>query len=51
MLEIALHAGTEHPNLAWVIVPSILSLVAGLAIGRYSRRTWPTRTDTQVPQE
>lgn len=38
MLEIALHAGTEHPNLAYILIPSILTFIAGLAIGHYSDR-------------
>lgn len=38
MFEIPIHAGTEHPALLWIIVPSILSLVAGIGIGRYADR-------------
>ncbi|MCU4926771.1 hypothetical protein OB905_12405 [Halobacteria archaeon AArc-dxtr1] len=38
MLDIPLHAGTEHPNLVWVLVPSYLAFVAGLGIGVYSDR-------------
>lgn len=38
MLEVALHAGTEHPSLLWIIVPSILTFLAGLSIGRYADR-------------
>ena len=38
MIDIILHAGTEHPNLAWVLIPSILSFLAGLGIGGYSER-------------
>ena len=36
MLEVLFHAGTDHPNLAWVIIPSMLSFFAGLLIGRYT---------------
>ncbi len=36
MLEIALHTGTEHPNLLWVAVPSFLSFVTGLVLGSRS---------------
>jgi hypothetical protein len=38
MFDIVLHAGTEHPNLVWVLVPSILSFVAGISLGAYSDR-------------
>ena len=38
MFDIVLHAGTEHPHLAWVIIPSILTFIAGLSIGIYRRR-------------
>lgn len=36
MLETALHAGSEHPSLLWVIVPSLLTFAAGLGIGTFS---------------
>ena len=36
MLELLFHAGAEHPNLAWVIIPSVLTFVAGLLVGRLS---------------
>lgn len=36
MLEIALHTGTEHPNLVWILIPSILTFVTGVGIGHYS---------------
>ncbi len=31
MVETLLHTGIEHPNLWWVVVPSVLSFLAGLA--------------------
>ena len=48
MLDIALHAGTEHPNLLWVLVPSLLSFFAGLGIGASSDRVreWLSLQDT-----
>ena len=33
MIEIALHAGTEHPSLLWIIIPSMLTFLAGMLIG------------------
>ena len=33
MLEVLLHAGAEHPNVWWIVVPSVLSFLAGLGIG------------------
>ena len=50
MLDIALHAGTEHPNLVWILVPSFLSFVAGLGIGASSDRlhAWMNDTDTST---
>lgn len=38
MLELPLHAGTEHPNLTLVVLSSLLTFVAGLGIGTYSDR-------------
>ncbi|WP_254762593.1 hypothetical protein [Natrinema marinum] len=33
MEEIALHTGTEHPNLLWILGPALLTFVAGLGLG------------------
>lgn len=38
MFDIVLHAGTEHPALTWIVVPSLLSFLLGLGIGTYSDR-------------
>lgn len=38
MFEFALHAGHGHPELAWIVVPAVLSFIAGLALGTYSDR-------------
>lgn len=38
MIGAILHAGTEHPNLAWVIIPSMLTFLAGIGIGHYSEQ-------------
>lgn len=48
MLDVLLHAGTGHPNLAWIIVPSFLTFIAGLVIGHHAGqvRTWLTPADT-----
>jgi len=42
MLSALLHAGHEHPSLWWVVIPSMLSFLAGLTIGSYTDRlqTW-----------
>lgn len=36
MLDAALHTGIEHPNLLWIVVSSLLSFGAGIAVGMYS---------------
>ncbi|MFC6716972.1 hypothetical protein ACFQGT_16035 [Natrialbaceae archaeon GCM10025810] len=33
MLDAVLHTGAEHPDLVRILVPSVLSFVAGLGIG------------------
>lgn len=38
MLELPLHAGTEHPNLTLIVLSSLLTFVAGLGVGTYSDR-------------
>ena len=38
MLETVLHASTGHPDLVWVLIPSILSFIAGLGLGSFSNR-------------
>lgn len=38
MLDIVLHAGAEHPSLLWIIIPSILTFLAGLGVGVYRDR-------------
>ncbi len=38
MLSALLHTGYEHPSLWWVVIPSMLSFLAGLAIGSYTDR-------------
>lgn len=35
MLEL-LHTGVEHPDLWWILVPSVLSFLAGLGLGTFS---------------
>ncbi|MES3516403.1 MAG: hypothetical protein PPP58_01945 [Natronomonas sp.] len=36
MIELPLHLGTEHPNLLWIAVPSLLSFAAGLGLGLFA---------------
>jgi len=38
MLSVLLHAGHEHPSLWWVVIPSLLSFLAGLSVGMYTDR-------------
>ena len=49
MLEIALHAGTEHPSLAWVIVSAIGSLIAGFLLGHYAHVLRSRGTESATP--
>ncbi|MFW6320224.1 MAG: hypothetical protein ACOC0Z_00105 [Halohasta sp.] len=37
MLDLGPHGSLDHPNLWWIVVPSLLSLLAGIAIGLRSR--------------
>ncbi|ELY66512.1 hypothetical protein [Natronococcus jeotgali] len=38
MLNTLLHTGSEHPDLLWIVLPSLLSFVAGLSAGALSDR-------------
>ncbi|ELZ02182.1 hypothetical protein C480_17657 [Natrialba aegyptia DSM 13077] len=38
MIDTVLHTGSHHPNLVWVLLPSLLSFAAGLGIGATSGR-------------
>ena len=38
MLDVPLHTGAQHPDLLWVLVPSILSFATGLGLGSSSDR-------------
>jgi len=38
MVDLLLHSGTGHPELAWIVVACILALSLGLAIGALSDR-------------
>ena len=38
MQDLVLHTGTEHPDLLWILVPSLLSFVAGLGISAAADR-------------
>ncbi|SEH66268.1 hypothetical protein SAMN05192561_12410 [Halopenitus malekzadehii] len=29
MLDVALHTGSEHPDLWWIVVPTLLAFLAG----------------------
>lgn len=50
MLDAPLHTGSSHPDLLWIVVPSLLAFAAGLGLGTVSDRlrTWlsdePTAT-------
>lgn len=45
MYEILLHVGIEHPNLLWVLVPSLLAFAAGVGVGMY---TESNRTEAEA---
>lgn len=47
MLEIALHTGTEHPDLVWIAVASALSFAGGVSVERYVRSDDPTADPEQ----
>ena len=49
MLDVALHTGIEHPNVWWIVVPALLSFLAGALLGRYSDRL-RSQPDTQVSE-
>ncbi|ELZ02500.1 hypothetical protein [Natrialba asiatica] len=38
MLDSLLHTGSTHPNLVWILLPSLLSFAAGLGLGARSNR-------------
>lgn len=51
MLEL-LHTGSEHPDLWWILVPSLLSFLAGLGFGTVSDRVRETlRTQGTASKE
>lgn len=50
MLDTTLHLGTEHPTLLWIGVSSLLSFVAGVGLGRYSRAESTDETAESVPE-
>jgi hypothetical protein len=37
-LDVVLHTGIEHPDLAWALIPSLLSFIAGMGLGANSDR-------------
>lgn len=38
MFETPLHTGAQHPDLLWILLPSLLSFAAGLGLGSISER-------------
>jgi hypothetical protein len=38
MLELPLHAGTEHTELTWIVLSGLLTFLAGIGIGIYGDR-------------
>lgn len=38
MVDVLLHAGTEHAELTWIVVASLLTLGLGLLLGIFSDR-------------
>ena len=46
-MDFILHAGAEHPNLAWIVIAAILSFIAGAGVGAYAtlrKHVLPTRS-------
>jgi hypothetical protein len=47
MLDLLLHTGIDHPNILWIVVPALLSFVAGVGLGRLtSGEPRPDETST-----
>ncbi|SEQ70035.1 hypothetical protein [Natrinema salaciae] len=38
MQDVVLHTGASHPNLLWIVVPAVLSFIAGLGVVAYADR-------------
>lgn len=38
MADALLHAGIEHPNVTWIAVGSLVTLVIGLVLGLFADR-------------
>jgi hypothetical protein len=38
MLDLLLHTGIDHPNILWIVLPALLSFVAGIGLGRVTAR-------------
>lgn len=38
MLDTVLHSGTTHPELLWIVLPSLLTFAAGVGIALYADR-------------
>lgn len=43
MLDALLHAGVQHPDLGWILIPSLLAFAAGLVLAALSGRSVPKR--------
>lgn len=46
MLDIVLHTGLEHPDIWWIVVPSLLTFLAGIGIGSVTGNEVPARRAT-----
>jgi hypothetical protein len=49
MFDVALHTGIDHPNVLWIVVPALLSFVAGIGLGRLTRGE-AERADEPTPE-
>ncbi|QLG49609.1 hypothetical protein [Natrinema halophilum] len=38
MVDPVLHTGASHPDLLWILVPSLLTFVVGLGVAAYADR-------------
>lgn len=51
MIDVPLHTSADHPDLLWLLVPSVLTFVAGLGLGAWSTDLRYRRDDPTTPTE
>jgi len=52
MIDAILHTGLEHPDLAWILGPSLLAFLAGVGLGTYADRlrSWLRPDPDEAPE-